>query len=168
MAQYTKKLEQLYVAYFNRSADPAGLAYWESIVASQGGNISAVSNSFSQSEEYKNTYAGMDNATIVNQVYRNLFGRESEIAGRNYWAQNLDAKNLTMDNVVTTISESARGTDLIAFNNKVTAATSLTTTLDTSAAASSYAGESALALARAYLSQVTDAESLIRAQKNDF
>lgn len=78
MANYEKEIQQLYVAYYNRPADPAGLAFWQGVVEAQGGNTSAVSAAFASSFEYTLVYGGKDNRTVVNTVYRNLFGRDGD------------------------------------------------------------------------------------------
>lgn len=164
MVNYTEEIQKLYVAYFNRAADLAGLKYWESTVAAQGGDTSAISAAFSTSSEYQAAYFGMSSRQIVDQIYRNLFGRSAESAGLEYWANNLDAGKLTMANVVTEVSRGAQGTDLIAFNAKVSAADFFTNSLGTYSKAS-YAGSNALDAARVFLSQVTDVASLNYAKK---
>ena len=160
MAQYTEAIEKLYVAYFNRGADPAGLSYWENVAAAQNGDVSSISEMFSISAEYLAAYSGMSSANIINQIYLNLFGRESEAAGRDFWASHFDAGRLTMANIVTTIANGAQGSDKTAFAAKVSAATMFTNGLNTPEKAASYAGENALVLARGFLSNVTDAATL--------
>src|SRR5207253_1358459 len=97
---YNENIQQLYVAYFNRPADTQGLAYWETVVEAAQGDTAAVSAAFAASAEYKAAYANMTNAQIVDQVYQNLFGRPAEDAGKAYWADLLDNKAITIDNVV--------------------------------------------------------------------
>ena len=81
MANYVNAMQQLYVAYYNRPADPAGLEFWTGVVEASGGNTAAVSSAFASSQEYIDAYGGKDNRTVVNTVYRNLFGRDCEKAG---------------------------------------------------------------------------------------
>lgn len=56
---YHNDIQKLYVAYFGRPADPAGLAFWETQVEAANGSTAAVSAQFAASAEYKSTYAGM-------------------------------------------------------------------------------------------------------------
>ncbi len=165
MGQYTEAIEKLYVAYFNRGADPAGLAFWEKVVAANNGDTSSISELFATSPEYLTAYSGMSTANIINQIYRNLFGRDAEAEGRDFWASNFDAGRLTMANVVTAVSKGAQGSDKTAFDAKVSAATIFTNSLDTPEKMSSYAGEDALVVARNFLSTVTDAASLEKASQ---
>jgi hypothetical protein len=158
---YYNDIQKLYVAYFNRPADPAGLAYWEGVVEAQKGSTAAVSASFAASAEYKAAYAGMANADIVNAVYMNLFGHAADTAGQAYWAALLDGKKITIDNAVTQIAGGAQGTDLVAYNNKVTAAGVFTAGVDTDAEKAGYTGDAANKIAKAFLTGVTDNGSLV-------
>ncbi|MDE2431118.1 MAG: DUF4214 domain-containing protein, partial [Burkholderiales bacterium] len=167
MANYVTDIQQLYVAYFNRPADPAGLNYWNAVVAANKGSTTAVSAAFAGSAEYKAAYAGMNSTQIVDKVYQNLFGRSAEPNGLAYWALVLDQKNATIDNVVTTIANAALGTDATAYKNKVTAATSFTNALDTNAKIVGYEGDAALNIGKAFISSVTDDASLAKALAGD-
>ncbi len=164
MGQYTAAVQGLYVAYFNRPADPVGLQYWEGIVASKNGDTSGVSAFFGASDEYKATYAGMSTSEIVNRVYQNLFGRDAEPAGLLYWAQKLTAGDLRIDNVVAEVSRNAVGTDADAVAAKTAAAITFTNALDTTAEILAYNGKDALAIGRTYLSGVTDADTQAAAE----
>jgi S-layer protein len=150
--------QQLYVAYFNRPADTLGLAYWTGKPAAQA------SAAFSTSAEYTATYAGMSNAQIVNAIYLNLFGRPAnDLPGLTFWANHLTNGTLSVSNVVTSIASAAQGTDLVAYNNKVTAASAFTAALDTAAEVIAYTGTAANAAAKTWLSGVTTDATLTAA-----
>lgn len=154
-------VQELYVAYFNRPADTAGLEYWTNVVEAQKGDTTAVSAAFAAETEYKSEYpATMSNADIVNKVYLNLFGRPAEDAGKAYWADLLDKKAITIDKVVAQIADGARGTDAEAYENKVLAATSFTSALDQAYEANGYRGAAANTAAKAFISGVTTDASL--------
>lgn len=166
---YNDVIQQLYVAYFSRPADTAGLAYWTDIVTKANGSTVAVSAAFAAEAEYKTEYANMTNAEIVNKVYLNLFGRPAEDGGKAYWADLLDKKTITIDKVVAEISKSALNstkagdTDKIALQNKVIAANAFTAALDTKAEQDGYKGAAANAAAKAFLATVTTDASLAAA-----
>lgn len=154
-------VQELYVAYFNRPADTAGLEYWTNVVEAQEGDTTAVSAAFAAEAEYKSEYpATMSNADIVNKVYLNLFGRAAEDAGKAYWADLLDKNAITIDKVVAQIADGARGTDAEAYENKVLAATSFTSALDQAYEANGYRGAAANTAAKAFISGVTTDASL--------
>lgn len=160
---YYAQIQQLYVAYFNRPADVAGLQYWETVVENAKGSTAAVSAAFAASAEYKAAYANMDAAHIVNAVYNNLFGHDADVAGLNFWAQNLLAGKFTIDQAVTAIAAGAQGTDATTFQNRVTAATAFTGALTTTQQQLDYTGTAANAAAKAFLAGVTDNTSLANA-----
>ncbi len=81
----SKKLQQLYIAYFGRPADPSGLKYWLS-KAKSGLNIREIANYLSIQNEYKNSIMnGKDLDFQINKLYLNLYSRKADFAGLNYW-----------------------------------------------------------------------------------
>lgn len=160
---HVNAVQQLYVAYFNRPADAAGLDYWTNVVAAQKGSTAAVSAAFAAEAEYKTTYANMTNAQVVNQVYQNLFGRPAETAGQSYWADLLDRKVITIDKVVAEIAKGAQTTDAEAYENKVAGAAAFTAALDTTAEQNGYRGPDANSQAKAFISSITTDATLAAA-----
>lgn len=158
----TAQIQNAYVAFFNRPADVAGLNYW----STYAGNSADLLNTFAQSSEYKALYANMNSTQIVNAVYSNLFGRTPEVSGLNYWVTQLDNGALKVGNVADAINKGAQGTDKTVIDNRTTAATSFTTSLDTTAKIVAYAGVNAngLAAVKSWLAAVTsDAATLTSA-----
>lgn len=151
---YHNDIQKLYVAYFNRPADVNGLAYWETVVEAQGGSTTAVSAAFAAEAEYEVEYADLTNAQIIAKVFQNLFGANN--AGESYWVDILDAKKLTIDQIVTEVAGGAQGSDKVAYENKVKAAAAFTTALDTPAEIAGYDGEEANLLAKEFIASVTD------------
>lgn len=160
MGVYTESIQKLYVAYFSRPADAAGLLYWEGVVAAAKGNTDAVSAAFAGSAEYKAAYADKSAAEVINTVYLNLFGREAEASGVDYWAPLLAKGALTIDVVVTAVAGGARGADLLAYSTKVSAAMAFTSALTSPSDILGYAGADANAKAVAFLAGITDYVSL--------
>lgn len=153
---YIDDVQELYVAYFSRPADPAGLNFWASQLQAGAVNSQAISASFARSGEYRSKYEGMNNRAIVNEVYENLFSRTAEKAGIDYWAAALDNGNITIDDMVTQIALSARENDLVAFNGKVAVATSFTQRLDTQQEVLAYNNPAALQVAVDYIGRIRD------------
>ncbi|GAB3379562.1 DUF4214 domain-containing protein [Massilia agri] len=166
MVNYETTIQQLYVAYFNRPADPGGLAHWQRVIESQGGSLDIVTAAFASSDEYKKAYAGKTNVDIVNTVYRNLFGRDGEDDGVKFWAGKLTEGSVIIDDAVTAIAAGAQGADLVAFDNKVKYATSFTKALDVHPEQAAYNGDEALAYAKALTTAVTTNDTLATATAN--
>ncbi|WP_123068623.1 DUF4214 domain-containing protein [Massilia aurea] len=162
VATQVAAVQQLYVSYFGRPADPAGLDYWTNIVEAQK-STAAVSATFAASAEYKTAYEGKTNAQIVDQLYTNLFGRPADATGRAYWVDLLDKGTIKVDTIVYEVSLAALTTDKEAVENKVAAATAFTAALDTPAEVAGYTGAAALALAKAFITGVTTDATLATA-----
>jgi hypothetical protein len=153
------EVQKLYVAYFSRPADVAGLAYWTNVLSSNPSAYQLISASFAASAEYKATYSGMDSRATVNAVYQHLFSRPAETAGIDYWAKLLDSKAITIDNVVTQVAGGAQGNDKVAYNGKVSVASSFTDHLDLAVEQQAYSTSAGLKIASDYLATIHDLAS---------
>lgn len=160
-------IQELYVAYFNRPADVAGLDYWKDALDANPDALQELSHNFSTSQEYRDTFAGMDNRAVVNEVYMNLFGRAAETAGVDYWANLLDNRMVTIDNVVTQIADGAEGQDEVAFMGKIAAAALFTDRLDEPNEMAAYKGDAANDIATEFLATIKDLSSAADALDTD-
>lgn len=156
---YINEVQKLYVAYFSRPADPAGLSFWADQLQNNPNGYQNISAAFSTSAEYRATYAGMDNRAIVTEVYDNLFGRAAEQAGVDFWANALNNNTITIDNVVTQIASGAQGNDRVVYNGKVAVSTAFTDRLDTAQERAAYTGTTANNIAIEYIDQVTSLQT---------
>ncbi|MRV72766.1 DUF4214 domain-containing protein [Duganella sp. FT92W] len=163
VTRYTAAIEKLYVAYFNRPADVAGLAYWEAVVAASGGDTRAVSQAFAQSPEYAGLIGARTPAEVVDSVYLNLFGRHAEAAGLAFWTGLYEAGAIGAADVVAVLADAAAGQDADAVANKVRVATRFTEALASSDHPGAYNGAAALAYAKKFLAGVTDDASALAA-----
>ena len=85
MGMNTAAVQRLYVAYFNRPADPVSLAVYEAMLptdrAATQAELQAIADQyFSPSAEYQDMYAGKSNAQIVDQLYQNIWARSRPLA----------------------------------------------------------------------------------------
>ena len=162
MGMNTDAVQRLYVAYFNRPADPASLAVYEAMLptdreATQAELEALAEAYFSPSQEYQDLYSGMSNSQIINQMYQNLFGRDAEPAGLLHWTGKLIDGSETFASIALQLTYSAQGTDLDSINAKITAATAFTTEVaSTSDNIIGFSGNAAAASARSWLATVTD------------
>lgn len=163
VATHVSAVQELYVAYFGRPADPAGLDYWTNVVAANAGSTAAVSATFAASPEYIVTYYGKSNTEIVDQIYTNLFNRPADAAGRAYWVDLLAKGTIKVDTIVAEVANAALTTDAERVENKVAAATAFTTALNTPAEVAGYTGFDAIAAAKAFVATVTTDATLTSA-----
>ena len=155
----TTAVQKLYISYFSRPADAAGLAYWTNALANNPGAWQEMSRQFSISQEYRDTYAGLDNRAKVIEVYDNLFSRAAETAGVDYWTNLLNTNQISLDNMVTQIANAARNNDSVAFNGKVSAATVFTEHLDLPNEQAAYKGVAANKIAADWIATIKDLQT---------
>ena len=152
MANTAADIQKLYIAYFNRPADPNGLTYW----MAQGLTLGQIADSFSKQAEYATVFAGKTTEDTVNTIYNNLFGHKADVAGLNYWTGQLLNNKVTLGQAALAILGGATGADKVAVDSKVAAATSFTTAIDTNEEIVAYSLPSNTALAKDWLSKVLD------------
>jgi hypothetical protein len=86
------KLTDLYLAFFGRAPDVAGLEYWMRSQMNEGKDFQRISKDFSWSDEARTLFpADAGSRDFVRLVYVNCFGREPEEAGWDYWTNRLNA-----------------------------------------------------------------------------
>lgn len=151
---YFDQVQQLYIAYFGRPADPVGLAYWASNIDAANGSVAGIVAGFSASTESQMLFAGSTTAQKVSSIYLSLFNRSPESAGLAYWVAQIDAGAVTQAQAAYQIQSSAGAGDAAAVANKLAAAKAFTAQIDTAAEIAGYAGATAAASARAFLSGV--------------
>lgn len=161
MGMYTDDVQRLYVAYFNRPADPVSLKAYEDILSDMLGGEPATQADlemlaetyFSPSQEYADLYAGQSNADIVNSLYNNLFNRDAEPAGLLDWTAKLNAGEETFASIALQLTYSAQGTDADTVAVKLASATLYTSEVTTTEEILAYQGNAAAASARSWLKQ---------------
>ena len=98
MADIRNDVAELYVAFFGRPGEPAGAQYWNDFIADElnaGRSIDQVEQEiaarFSDAGEATDRYSFLDDpangdvATFVTDVYQNLFDRDPESGGLDFW-----------------------------------------------------------------------------------
>jgi hypothetical protein len=81
---------RLYLGYFKRIPDHAGLFGW--VGAYRGGqSLKNISDAFSGSQEFQQTYGALNNVQFVTLVYRNVLNRAPDQAGLNGWVAMLNS-----------------------------------------------------------------------------
>jgi uncharacterized protein (TIGR02145 family) len=117
-----EEVAKLYVATFNRAPDSAGLNYW---VNDSGLTLSKIAQSFFDQPETKELYPdGTANRDFIASVYQNLFNREPDTAGANYWENELDIGSFSKNSFILAVINGAKdnddGNDATILDNKMT------------------------------------------------
>jgi len=103
-----EEVAKLYVATFNRAPDSLGLDYW----ISSGLSLSQIAQSFFNQSERRTLYPdGTSNSDFITSVYQNLFNREPDTDGLNYWEAELNANRLSKNRFIEAVINGAQNTD---------------------------------------------------------
>ena len=109
----TGKTFRLYNAAFARLPDASGLEYWISQRSSGANSERVVAQSFLGSAEFIELYGeDVSHATYVNNLYKNVLGREADTDGLNYWVGNLTNGTEDRHEALLGFSESAENKGL--------------------------------------------------------
>ncbi|MBV8636176.1 MAG: DUF4214 domain-containing protein [Burkholderiaceae bacterium] len=176
-SDYQALVQQLYVSYFGRPADPTGMGNFElqlqqngaptdiqSLTAAYGSNpaIKSLIDSFGTSNESQTLYGSGNTAAFVTAIFQNVLGRAPQSAGLTYWSTQIDSGSLTRGNAALAImagalvNSTAQGqADAALIKNRIGTATYFTSTLVAKNDTPAYAGAAAAASARQMLAAVT-------------
>ena len=130
------QLQELYVAYFGRAADPTGLDYW----TEKGITTAAFAANMYAQPEFKSDFGSSSVEAQVNQIYKNLFDREADVTGLTYWTKEINLGNLQLAEIATHLiwaaqNNSGSSADKTALSNRTDAAVAYTAKVNESTAA---------------------------------
>lgn len=146
------EIQQLYIIYLGRPADPNGLDFWFSkpLTALQ------IANAFGSTPEYQQRLANLGVAGSINQIYQNVFGRSPDAAGLQFWTQKVQTGQLSLETAGFVITNSAVGVDVTTRDNKQASAALYTANVRTSTQSIlAYDTTSGLNAGVAYLTGIT-------------
>ena len=149
-------IQKLYIAYFNRPADVAGLRYWEGQLDANKISLPDLAQSFSEQVEYKNTYAGKNTSEVITALYKNLFARNPDTDGLKYWVGQIDGGSVNMGTAALAILNGAtpQSQDGKTIDLKLNFASTFTASLDTDAKIASYTSASSFESMRGALAAI--------------
>ncbi len=174
-SDYANTVQQLYIAYFGRPADPAGLSNFESALLAAGAPndiqllvadystnpaVKKLVDAFGTSAESQALYGNGDAAAFVGAVFQNVLGRTPQASGMTFWEQQLGG-GLSQGNAALSImaaalvNSTAQGKiDAQLIANRITAAQYFTLAVSYNNATAYYKGATAAANARNMLAAV--------------
>jgi len=123
------RAQQLYVSYYGRPADPAGLDFWVQRLTEAGDNADQVLADFGASAEYTALTAGQTNRQVVNNLYQQMFNRDADEAGLTFYLERLESGTSSLASIALDIANGVEGTDADALGNKVEVANTFTAAL---------------------------------------
>jgi hypothetical protein len=179
---YYPVVQQLYIAYFGRPADPGGLASFAARLAeinastslsgindayqNNDATIRALVDGFGTSKESAALYSG-DTDSFVRAIFANVLNRAPLSGGLSFWVNAIDNNGLSRGSAALAIMVGALGNittagllDAALVNNKTSVGSAFTTALADPSQQASYAGSAAAAAARAMLASVTSSSTV--------
>ena len=166
-------VQQAYIAYYGRPADPAGLDFWASRLDDEGGDITSMIQAFGTSTEATELYGSgaltvTRAVTAVNNIYNQVFGRDLDDEGESFYVSRILSGEFTFVDVAQRVLDGATGTDAALIANKTLAAQLFTDALAADdVAAAGYVGTAAAQGAKTWLAQVDETlDSVVAAEAN--
>jgi S-layer protein len=110
-ANNTDFITELYIGYYDRAPDPAGLSFWLTAMTN-GASLTQVANAFASSSESLALYPFLsvpnlvNASTFVTQVYNNLLNRAPDSAGLTFWSQELQSGSVTPGGFILAVEQS--------------------------------------------------------------
>lgn len=146
----------LYVAYYGRPGDNAGVRFWTEQLAaanfsfdpangdfispSEQAAFDKLINDFGTSQEATALFDGLSNAEAINIIYQQLFNRAPDQAGFEFWLEQLNTGAVTLPELAFAVAFGATGTDVAVLEGKVESAKLFTDSIDTRPEGLSYDG----------------------------
>lgn len=125
-ADYFEVVQQFYVGYYGRPGDPDGVEFWAGKVDEAGGSFTAVQEAFATSDEAQafvfndpDTGEAYTSEELVDNIFQNLFGRDADDAGSEFYTTRLDDGTFTLGTIVKRVIDGAQNEDATTIDNKV-------------------------------------------------
>ena len=166
MATNKSTVQNFYIAYYGRAADPFGLNYWINELTNQGGDISAIIDSFATSDEFSSRYGGLSNDELIDGLYRQMYSREPDAEGKAFYLGKLDSGELSLQSIAIDILNGTQGSDIDILQSKAAVAEYFT--LEVALGAYSYSGDESAESVKTLLDSVSSASVSPQEVVDDF
>lgn len=126
------QVQELYIAYFGRPADPAGLAFYADALDAGTTTVADIATSFGTSDEAASIVA-LSTDDYLAAVYLQAFGRAYDndpAVDGTFWADAINDGATTKELAMIQILEGAQGDDVAAVTNKVAVASTFTAAVE--------------------------------------
>ena len=124
-----EEVSKLYIGVLGRAPDGPGLEYW----INAGLTLAQIAKSFFEQKETQEKYPNLSHQyqTFINNMYIDLFGREADKAGLEYWFNDLKKGIFGPDKLVLALINGAKEIDKIRLENRTKVALAYAETKDT-------------------------------------
>jgi hypothetical protein len=112
-------VQESYVAYYGRPADPGGLAYWADRMDREGGSLESIIAAFGTSDEFNRRYGALGLVDLVTRIYQQTLGRDPEPGGLAYYVDKLRDGGRTLQSITLDVLKGATGDDALTVANRL-------------------------------------------------
>ncbi len=152
--QYYDTVQNIYIAYYGRPADPEGQAYWADRLDKANGNLTQIIDAFGNSAEAQALYGSETIKVRIEKIYKQLFGRAPDAVGLEFYEGKIASGAITLASVMLDVLNGAQNEDKAILENKQAVAHAFTAHLNESKEVSAYAGNAAANTVRDFMSGV--------------
>ncbi len=117
--------QEFYIAYIGIPADVAGLDYW-GLFFEYTDDLTTPISDFGNYVGYVIEYGELDNDTLINSLYQQLFNRDADPGGLAFYVGRLESGEATLASIPKQILDGAIGSDAAILANKVSTAHCIT------------------------------------------
>jgi hypothetical protein len=115
-----QQIQQLYLGYLGRPADMPGMTYWTDQVNQGQITLDQIRlNLVNEQPEYLENYGLLDHSDLTDLVYLNLFNRQPDQAGHDYWVNQLSTGAVLPDQLILAFINGAATADQLVLQNKL-------------------------------------------------
>jgi len=154
VSEYYNQVYKMFVTYFGRPPAESGLDYYAGLLDENGGDLAVIVDDFYNSDESAAFFDGKTVEGQVNQVFQNAFGRDAEVDGLNYWANEVRTGEIAVSQLAATVAFNADEADTAVLDAKVDTAEEWVADLDTTTKILEYQTDAGKDGAREFLSSV--------------
>jgi hypothetical protein len=104
----SKTVQEFYLAYYGRPADPKGLAFWQQTLSENDNDFDAIVDAFGNSQESQDLFAGKTWHDAVSIIYNNILGRDADSGGLDFYVTRLQNGEFTIIDIARRILDGAK------------------------------------------------------------
>ncbi|ARU57222.1 GSDH family dehydrogenase [Oleiphilus messinensis] len=128
---YEQLVQLIYIAFYGRPADPAGLSFWASELANNQGDLTAIIEFFGSSVEFTERFGQFDSTALINNLFSQIFSREADSGGLAFYDELFTSGQLSLQQISLDILNGAQGNDAQIIANKLSVAVYFTNAVET-------------------------------------
>ncbi len=123
----------MYVAYYGRPADPAGLEFWCDKF-DETDDLDQALEAFGESDEYEDGFGGLTDEALIDNLYQQMFNHDADEYGLAFYLERLESGEATLASIAKQIADGAVDSDRDALDNKVEVSNTFTDEVDSTGA----------------------------------